>query len=76
MSYEPTKFYYKKVSAWCHSCRYWIFSTTLGSPDKEIWHCRFGFRPYACSDGDNCIKLGDYNMRIKTKDVVQLEIPF
>lgn len=29
----------------CIACKWWILSITLGSMDKEIWHCRYGFLP-------------------------------
>ena len=65
----------------CSRCRHYQFSITLGSPDKPIWHCRFGFEPkrykmnsfvpplmYDCRDN------AQYNVDIMNR-AVQLTLP-
>ncbi len=46
----------------CKNCQFYVHTTTLGSLDKEIWHCRFGFTPTK-----DCQKMGEYNMEIINK---------
>ena len=61
----------------CERCKYWIYSTTLGSKDVEMWHCRFGFSP-----SRDCQWLGDYNVKCKREyykkhpEDLQLKLPF
>lgn len=46
----------------CKDCQFYIYSITLGSLDKPVWHCRFGFSP-----SKDCKALGEYNMEIINK---------
>ena len=54
-----------------------MYSTTLGSKDVEVWHCRFGFSP-----SRDCQWLGDYNVKCtreyykKHPEDLQLKLPF
>lgn len=61
----------------CKSCKFWIFSKTLGSGDVPIWHCRDGFSP-----SKDCIDIAKYNAKIrklyykKHPDMLQLTFHF
>lgn len=43
----------------CEKCRFYEFSTTLGSMHKEVWHCKCGFDP-----SNTCVPSAKYNEAI------------
>ena len=46
----------------CQQCRFFEYSRTIGSPNVDVWHCRYGFSP-----NKSCHDLAEYNKRIKEK---------
>lgn len=42
----------------CKTCKLWVFTTTLGSPDVPVWHCRSGFTP-----SEECQEQAEYNRK-------------
>jgi len=69
----------RKKAVKCNSCQYWVFSETLGSLDKPIWHCRDGFSPSAdCQDeaayNDECMRR-DPKQRPSSKPVPVQPVP-
>lgn len=46
----------------CQQCSTFEYSRTLGSPDADVWHCRYGFSP-----SKSCHDLAEYNKRISRK---------
>lgn len=69
----------RKKAVKCNSCQYWVFSETLGSLDKPIWHCRDGFSPSAdCQDeaayNDECMRR-DPKQRPSSKPLPVQPVP-
>lgn len=29
----------------CQKCKFYVYTRTLGSMHKEVWHCRYGYNP-------------------------------
>ena len=46
----------------CRECKHWELSSTIGSPDVTIWHCRHGFTP-----SEDCQEMAGYNEECKRK---------
>ena len=44
----------------CKACKHWVFTETIGSKDKPVWHCRHGFTP-----SKDCREMADYNDKCK-----------
>ena len=42
----------------CQQCDTFMYSETLGSPDADVWHCRYGFSP-----SKDCQEMAEYNRR-------------
>lgn len=69
----------RKKAVKCNSCQYWVFTETLGSLDKPIWHCRDGFSPSSdCQDeaayNDECMRR-DPKQRPSSKPVPAQHVP-
>ena len=47
----------------CMNCWRYIMTTTLGSMDAPVWHCRHGFAPSA-----DCQNMAEYNENIVRKE--------
>ena len=47
----------------CTKCDCWVFTETLGSPDKPEWHCKHGFKPSA-----SCQEQAAYNEECMERD--------
>ena len=50
----------------CKKCKFYIYSITLGSLDKPVWHCRYGFSPTK-----DCKRLGEYNEEIVNNGLLE-----
>lgn len=50
----------------CKKCKFYIFDITLGSLDKPVWHCRYGFTPTK-----DCKKMGEYNDEIVNNGLLE-----
>ena len=51
----------------CKDCKYYVYTDTLGSEGKKVWHCRHGFTPFSREWG-TCQDNAEYNDNIsKTK---------
>lgn len=46
----------QKIKKKCTNCSCFVFTTTLGSPEKPEWHCEHGFLP-----SEDCQELAAYN---------------
>ena len=50
----------------CKNCQFYVNTITLGSLDKPVWHCRYGFTPTK-----DCKKMGEYNDEIVNNGLLE-----
>ena len=56
----------QKTKKKCENCSCFVFTTTLGSPEKPEWHCKHGFLP-----SNDCQEQAAYNDECMMKDPAQ-----
>ena len=54
----------------CKDCPFFVFTTTIGSPDERVWHCRSGFMPLK-NDYYDCQEMSRHNERGRQRLVAE-----